>query len=117
MVTQVQMNEAAPEDVGLSSKSLENVARVAHRYVDEVKYPGTITMVARRGKVVHFDTYGSMELETGKEMRPDAIVRLHSMTKPIASVALMMLYEEARFQLDDPASKYIPEFKDLQVIA
>jgi CubicO group peptidase (beta-lactamase class C family) len=72
-------------------------------------------MVARRGKVVHFDTYGSMDDEAGKAIRPDAIVRMHSMTKPIASIALMQLYEQALFKLDDPASMYIPEFKDLRV--
>jgi len=107
--------EAAPEDVGMSSSRLDQVTRLVHRYVDDGRFPGVISMVARRGKVVHFETYGSMDAEAGKAMRPDAIVRLHSMTKPIASIALMTLYEEALFQLDDPASKYIPEFKDLQV--
>ena len=109
--------EAAPEDIGMSSHGLENVTRLVRRYVDEGKFPGVISMVARRCKVVHFDVYGSMDDEAGKAMRGDAIVRLHSMTKPIASIALMQLYEQAKFQLDDPASKYIPQFKDLQVIS
>jgi CubicO group peptidase (beta-lactamase class C family) len=115
MLTQAEYVEAAPEDVGLSSSRLENVTRLVHRYVDSGRYPGVVSMVARRGKVVHFETYGSMDDEAGKPMRPDTVVRLHSMTKPIASIAFMTLYEEARFQLDDPASKYIPEFKGLRV--
>ena len=77
--------------------------------------PGAISLVARRGKVVHFETYGSMDVERSKPMRPDTIFRIYSMTKPIASVALMMLYEEGRFQLDDPAAKFIPELEDLKV--
>ena len=67
------------------------------RYVDGGKYAGAITMVARRGKVVHFETYGSMDVEAGKPMAPDTIFRMYSMTKPIASVALMTLFEEGYF--------------------
>ena len=74
-------------------------------------------MIARHGQVVHFETYGMMDREAEKPMQRDAIFRIYSMTKPITSVAVMMLYEEGRFQLDDPVSKYIPEFKDLKVYA
>jgi len=74
-----------------------------------------ITLVARHGKVVHFQCYGMMDVEAGKPMQPDTIFRIYSMTKPIASVALMMLYEEGRFALDDPVSRFIPEFRDLKV--
>jgi CubicO group peptidase (beta-lactamase class C family) len=109
------MIEAEPEDVGLSSRRLENVTRLVQGYVDDKKVPGAITAIGRRGKVVHFETYGKMDEEAGKEMRADAIFRIYSMTKPIASVALMTLYEEGRFQLDDPASRFIPEWKDLKV--
>ncbi len=109
------MIEAAAEDVGMSSARLRNVTRLVQGYVDDGKYAGAISMIARRGKVVHFETYGSMDDEAGKAMAPDAIVRAYSMTKPIASVALMSLYEEARFQLDAPASEFIPEFNDLKV--
>ena len=107
--------EAAPEDVGMSSARLDNVTRLVQRYIDEQKFPGAISLVARHGKVVHFETYGSMDAERHQPMRSDAIFRFYSMTKPIASVGLMMLYEEGRFQLDDPASKFIPELKDLKV--
>jgi len=84
--------------------------------VDSGKLPGAISVVARRGKVVHFETYGCMDVEANKHMRPDTIFRLASMTKPIASVALMTQYEEGAFQLDDPVSQYIPahRLKDQQ---
>jgi CubicO group peptidase (beta-lactamase class C family) len=107
--------EASPEDVGMSSARLRNVSRLVQSYIDDQKLPGAISLVARRGKVVHFETYGSMDVERQKAMRSDAIFRFYSMTKPIASVGLMMLYEEGKFQLDDPASKYIPELKGLKV--
>jgi CubicO group peptidase (beta-lactamase class C family) len=69
----------------------------------------------RHGKLVHFQTYGNMDDEASKPMTPDTIFRIYSMTKPIVSVGLMMLYEEGLFQLDDPASKFVPEFKNLMV--
>src|SRR5262245_43419452 len=108
--------EAEPEEVGLSSPRLENVSRLVQRYVDEHKFAGAQTMIARRGRVVHFETYGSMDEEAGKETRDDTIYRIYSMTKPIASVGLMTLYEEGRFGLDDAASMYIPRLKDLRVL-
>lgn len=117
MLTHAEMVEAAPEDVGFDASRLANLSKLVQRYVDGKLLPGAISLVARRDNVVHFETYGSMDDEAGKAMRPDAIFRMHSMTKPIVSIALMSLYEEARFQLDDPASKFIPEFKDLQVFA
>jgi len=107
--------EAAPEDVGMSSAGLNNLSRLVQGYLDERKLPGAISLVARRGRVVHFETYGNMDDERQKPMRADAIFRFYSMTKPIASVGLMMLYEEDRFQLDDPASRFIPELKNLKV--
>ena len=107
--------EAEPEDVGLSSARLRNVSRVVQRYLDEQKLPGAMSLVARRDKVVHFETYGEMDAERHTPMRAQTILRFYSMTKPIASVALMTLYEEGRFLLDDPASKFIPELADLKV--
>ena len=101
----------------MSSERLQNVTRLVQRYVDEGKFAGAISMIARRDRVVHFETYGSMDDEAGKPMTHDAIVRAYSMTKPIASVALMQLYEEGLFQLNDPVSAYIPEFAGLEVFA
>jgi CubicO group peptidase (beta-lactamase class C family) len=108
--------EATPEDVGMSSARLDNVTRLVQRYVDDEKLPGAISLVARHDKLVHFQTYGEMDAERHTPMRPDALFRFYSMTKPIASVALMTLYEEGKFQLDDPASRFIPQLKDLKVL-
>jgi len=85
----------------MSSERLRNVSRLVQTYIDDRKLPGAISLVARRGKVVHFETYGNMDDERQKPMRTDTTFRFYSMTKPIASVALMMLYEEGRFQLDE----------------
>jgi len=99
----------------MSSARLGNVSRLVQGYINDGKLPGAISLVARRGRVVHFETYGNMDAERQKPMRSDAIFRFYSMTKPIASVGLMMLYEEGRFQLDDPISRFIPELKELKV--
>ncbi len=107
--------EASPEDVGVSSKKLENLNRLVQGFIDEGKIPGAICMVARDGKLVYESVHGSMDDEAGKPMALDTIFRIYSMTKPIASVGLMLLYEEGKFQLDDPASLYIPELKNLHV--
>lgn len=109
--------EAKPEDVGMSSKRLQNVTRLVQGYIDEGKYAGAISLVARRDKVVHFETYGMMDAEAGRPMQLDTIFRIASMTKPIASVALMTLYEEGCFQLDTPVYEFIPEFRDVKVFA
>jgi CubicO group peptidase (beta-lactamase class C family) len=109
--------EAAPEDVGMSTAGLRNVSGLVQRYIDDGKLPGAISLVARRGKVVHFETYGNMDAERSQPMRSDTIFRFYSMTKPIASVGLMMLYEQGKFQLEDAASKFIPELQGLKVFA
>ncbi len=107
--------DAQPEEAGLSSQRLASISALAQRYVDERKIPGAITAIARRGRLVHFETYGSMDDEAAKPMAADTIFRIASMTKPIASVALMTLYEEGRFQLDDPASRFVPALGGLKV--
>lgn len=104
-----------PEKVGLSSSVLNQADTVMQKYVDQKKLPGMLTMVARHGKVVSFEKYGLMDV--GKPMQLDAIFRIASMTKPVTSAAVMILYDEGRFQLDDPVSMYIPEFKDLKVFS
>jgi len=104
---------AKPEQVGISSERLNLIKPAMQSYVDEKKLPGMVTMVARHGKVVSFEKFGLMDIN--QPMQSDAIFRIASMTKPITSVAVMMLYEEGFFQLDDPIAKYIPEFQDLKV--
>ncbi len=107
---------ASPETVGLSAERLERIGKVVQRHVDENRIAGAATLVARRGRVAWFKTQGMMDKESGKPMRPDAIFRICSMTKPITSVAVMLLYEEGRFLLNDPVSKFIPEFKNPKVM-
>lgn len=106
---------AQPEDVGMSSERLARLDEVMQRYVDRNETAGVVTLVARRGKVVHFSALGSRDVGGGAAMTHDSIFRIASMTKPIASTALMMLYEEGRFQLRDPISKWLPEFSNMQV--
>jgi CubicO group peptidase (beta-lactamase class C family) len=104
-----------PDAVGMSSARLARIAPAMQRYIDAELTPGVITAVMRHGKLIHFKAQGHMDVASAKPMREDAIFRIASMTKPIASVALMMLWEEGRFQLRDPVSKFIPEFAATQV--
>lgn len=107
---------AIPEEVGMSSKRLELIKLTMQAYVDQKKIAGLSTMVARRGKIVHFEQVGQMDIEANKPMSGDAIFRIYSMTKPIVCVALMILYEQGRFQLFDPIAKFIPAFDALKVL-
>ena len=109
------LSRAAPEAVGLSSERLERLSAAMQGLVDEGRLAGITTLIARHGKVAHFGTFGAQDMEAGKPMAEDTIFRIYSMTKPITSVALMLLYEEGLFRLSDPVEKYIPEFKDLPV--
>jgi len=102
-----------PEEVGISSERLDRINPVLLSYIDENKLPGMATLVARDGKVVHLGTYGKMRPD--KAIDDQAIFRIASMTKPITSVAVMILYEEGHFLLDDPVLKYIPEFDSMKV--
>lgn len=104
-----------PDNVGMSPARLTRVDDLMQRYIDDGMVAGTVTVVARRGKVVHFSANGMKDVERGQPMTTDTIFRMASMTKPIASVALMMLYEEGHFQLDDPISDWLPAFRDMQV--
>jgi CubicO group peptidase (beta-lactamase class C family) len=105
-----------PETEGLSAARLARLDEVmAKRYVDGGYLPGLITMISRGGKVVHVGMSGQMDLERGKPMREDALFRIYSMTKPITSIALMMLVEEGALGLDDLVSTYIPSWKNLGV--
>jgi CubicO group peptidase (beta-lactamase class C family) len=107
--------DAKPEDVGLSSERLARVNAWAQRLVDDRKLPGMTTMVLRRGKLVHFNVYGMADIKRETRLAPDTIFRFYSMTKPLTSAAIMMLYEEGHFQLDDPITRYLPCFKDMRV--
>ncbi len=106
---------AKPESVGLSSERLERITTKVQQTIDDKRIAGAVTLVARHGKVAYFKSQGSLDREANKPMRNDAIFRICSMTKPITSVAVMMLYEEGKFLLEDPVSKYLPEFKNPKV--
>jgi CubicO group peptidase (beta-lactamase class C family) len=105
----------SPEEVGLSSERLARIRPAIGKYISDDKIAGAVTLVARRGKMVHLECVGLMDRESNKAMQPDTIFRIYSMTKPITSVALMMLYEQGHFQLFDPVSKFIPAFNELKV--
>ena len=107
---------AKPESVGLSSERLDRIGMLVQHSIDDKQIAGAVTMVVRHGRVAWYKAQGMMDREAGKAMRPDAMFRICSMTKPITSVAVMMLYEEGRFQLDEPVSKYLPEFKNPKVL-
>src|SRR4029434_3871994 len=106
-----------PEDVGLSSSRLARIGDHMKRYIDAGKIAGTLTLVARRGQVAYLEPQGHLEIERRRPVAADSIWRIYSMTKPITSVGLMMLYEEGRFQLDDRVHKCIPSWRDLRVFA
>jgi CubicO group peptidase (beta-lactamase class C family) len=101
---------AAPEVVGLSPRQLERISEALRREVEQRRVPGVTALVARRGKIAYFETFGALDPALSQPMPKDAIFRIYSMTKPIVSVAAMMLFEEGRFLLSDAVAKYIPEF-------
>ncbi|HLI00578.1 MAG TPA: serine hydrolase domain-containing protein [Acidimicrobiales bacterium] len=109
--------ETEPGDVGLSADRLGRIDRHFARYVDDGRLPGWLVLVARRGRIAHLSTYGSRDLGTGAPVEVDTLFRLYSMTKPITSVAAMMLYEEAALDLRDPISRWLPEFEAPRVYA
>jgi len=106
---------ATPESVGLSSARLENIRKVLDAKVDAGEFPGYVALVARRGKVAWFESYGMQNPNTKQPMTRESIFRIYSMTKPITSVAALMLVEEGRIKLSDPVSMYLPELATLQV--
>src|SRR5436189_5642761 len=107
---------ASPETAGMSSTALARVDQhLKSRYIDAGRYPGAQLLVYRRGKIVHSSVQGYADLERKTPVREDTIFRIYSMTKPITSVAFMMLVEEGRVAIDEPVHKYIPEWKNLGV--
>jgi len=109
---------ASPESVGMSKAALDRIdVLLKQRYIDSGRFPGTQLLVYRRGKVAHSSVQGLADVERKVAMRDDTIFRIYSMTKPITSVAFMMLFEEGRVALDEPVHKYIPEWKNLGVFA
>jgi CubicO group peptidase (beta-lactamase class C family) len=110
------MNIVPPESQGFSRPRLARIRTVMQRYVDERKAAGILSLVARRGEVVHFEQVGMAVIKPAQPVAPDTIFRIYSMTKPITSTAALMLYEEGRFRLSDPVANYIPAFKNMKVL-
>ena len=110
------LTPAKPESVGLSSERLERIAAAVQKNIDNKRLAGAVTLVVRRGHVAWSKAQGMADREAGKPMRTDTLFRICSMTKPITSLAVMMLYEEGHFMLEDPISMYLPEFKNPKVL-
>src|SRR5205085_414853 len=107
---------ASPDTVGMSKAALDRIdAHLRDRYVEAGRFPGTQFLVYRRGKIVHASSLGYADVERKVPVKDDTIYRIYSMTKPITSVAFMMLVEEGKVALDEPVHKYIPEWKNLGV--
>src|SRR6185436_19109573 len=110
-----QSPAASPKSAGFDPARLEVLHATTKRFVDEGKHAGIITLLARNGKIVDFQTYGYRDVERQLPMERDTICRAYSMSKIITCVATLMLFEEGRFTLDDPVAKYLPELKDMRV--
>jgi CubicO group peptidase (beta-lactamase class C family) len=106
---------AKPEEAGFSAERLERIHAMVMRHVDAHDISGAVTIVARRGRIVHFQAHGLMDVEANKPMAKDALFRLASSSKPVTAAAILMLMEEGKLKLTDPVAKYIPEFKDSKV--
>ncbi len=111
----VPLAQTQAADVGMSAKKLERIGEAFKGEVAQGKLPGTVVMVARRGKLIHAEAIGLQDKSEGKAMGLDAVFRIYSMTKPFVSVAAMMLVEEGKIQLTDPVSKFLPAFKGQRV--
>ena len=110
-----QTSIVRPEEVGLSSERLARITEMMKRHVAAGEISGGVTLVARHGKIAHFEATGVTDIDSKKPMTKDAVFRIASMTKPVTGVAVMMMLEEGRLRITDPVSKYIPSFKDLKV--
>jgi CubicO group peptidase (beta-lactamase class C family) len=108
---------ARPDQVGLSSERLDRIGSVLRSEIEKGKFPGAVAVVARKGRIVYFESFGSRDKAAGAPMGKDAIFRIYSMTKPLVTVGAMVLVEEGRLVLTDPVSKYLPPFAKLQVSA
>ena len=106
---------AKPEDVGLSSDRLQRIHEMVMRHVEAQDISGAVSIVARRGRVAHFEAHGLMDLDTRRPMVKDALFRLASSSKPVTAAAILILMEEGKLRLTDPVAKYIPEFKNSKV--
>ena len=110
------MHITTPEAIGFSSERLARIVPAMQRYVDDKKLAGIVTLIARRGQVAHFEKVGWADIENNRPIQLDTIFRIYSMTKPITSVAVLILLEEGRLHIGDPVSRFIPAFKNVKVL-
>ena len=111
-----ELTESSPKSVGISGERLARIDSVCTNAVKNGNIPGAVTLISRNGKIVFWKAFGMADNQAGRVMKRDDIFRIASQSKAITSTAVMMLWEEGKFQLDDPISKYIPEFKNPQVL-
>jgi CubicO group peptidase (beta-lactamase class C family) len=104
-----------PEDVGLSSERLQRIHQTIQRHIDGHEITGAVTLVARKGRIAHFEAHGLIDQESQKAMAKDGLFWIASMSKPITGVAILMLLEEGKVRLNDPVSRFLPEFKGMKV--
>jgi CubicO group peptidase (beta-lactamase class C family) len=104
------------EKVGMSTQRLEQISELGQGYVDKDQYSGIVTLVARKGKIVHLQAHGNYGVDNPKPLETDTLFRIYSMTKPITAVAAMTLYEQGKFHMNDPVSKYLPEFSEQKIL-
>ncbi len=111
------LTEARPEDVGLSAEGLARVDAAIQALIDQGELAGAVTLVARRGRLVHTNAMGKKDLATGEPLSVDSLFRIYSMTKPVTGVAMMILHDEGRWRPEDPIASHLPEFADVKVFA
>tara|TARA_R110002153_G_scaffold30015_1_gene91972 strand:+ start:8853 stop:10076 length:1224 start_codon:yes stop_codon:yes gene_type:complete len=114
-VVDAKNTASAAETVGFSSERLDRIAPVMQQYIDQGKLAGTLTLVARNGKIAYLNAQGMQDKEAGTPMSEDTIFRIYSMSKPITAVAAMTLWEQGKFHMFDPIAKYLPEFTNMKV--
>jgi CubicO group peptidase (beta-lactamase class C family) len=112
----LSVKAATPEDLGFDSARLKKLDDYMQNVVTSGRVAGMTTLLARHGQIVSFNTYGKANLETGAALKEDSIFRIYSMTKPVTGVAMMILFEEGKWRLDDPVTRFVPEFKTLRVV-
>src|SRR5215469_4360170 len=105
---------AKPEQIGFSSERLARIHNMVQRHIDAHDISGAVTLVARNGKVVHFEAHGQADIDAKKAMSKDSLFWIMSMTKPVVGTTVLMMMEEGKLRLTDPVSKFIPEFKGMK---
>src|SRR5438128_9040147 len=115
MVIAASSPTTRPEDVGLSSERLQRITQMIQRRIAARDVAGAVTVVARKGKIVHLSAQGVMDLQSKQPMSTSTMFRIASMTKPVVGTSIMMLIEEGKLHLNDPVWRYIPTFRNMKV--